>query len=106
MLRHSMFQVSIFIARLKVQIFVKLAELIVKIRTYRYFFLSPIFPKRLSETSCDILESFLFLRIGEDTLSFVELDYLAMSPCVSLHVATAPYYREARVTFAWRQTAS
>ena len=29
----------------------------------------------------------------------------AMNPCVSLHVATAPYYREARVTFAWRQTA-
>ena len=28
-----------------------------------------------------------------------------MNPCVSLHVATAPYYREARVTFAWRQTA-
>ena len=29
----------------------------------------------------------------------------AMNPCVSLHVATAPYYREARVTFAWRRTA-
>ena len=28
-----------------------------------------------------------------------------MNPCVSLHVATAPYYREARVTFAWRRTA-
>ena len=29
----------------------------------------------------------------------------AMNPCVSLHVATAPYSREARVTFAWRRTA-
>ena len=29
----------------------------------------------------------------------------AMNPCESLPVATAPYYREARVTFAWRQTA-
>ena len=29
----------------------------------------------------------------------------AMNPYVSLHVATAPYYREARVTFAWRRTA-
>ena len=29
----------------------------------------------------------------------------AMNPCVLLHVATAPYYREARVTIAWRQTA-
>ena len=28
-----------------------------------------------------------------------------MNPYVSLHVATAPYYREARVTFVWRQTA-
>ncbi len=28
-----------------------------------------------------------------------------MNPCESLPVATAPYYREARVTFAWRQTA-
>ena len=28
-----------------------------------------------------------------------------MNPYVSLHVATAPYYREARVTFARRQTA-
>ena len=29
----------------------------------------------------------------------------AMNPCDSTHPATAPYYREARVTFAWRQTA-
>ena len=29
----------------------------------------------------------------------------AMNPYYSLPVATAPYYREARVTFAWRQTA-
>ena len=29
----------------------------------------------------------------------------AMSPCESLPVATAPYYREARVTAARRQTA-
>ena len=29
----------------------------------------------------------------------------AMNPCVSLHVATAPYYREARVTLPRRQTA-
>ena len=29
----------------------------------------------------------------------------AMNPCESLPVATAPYYREARVTIAWRQTA-
>ena len=29
----------------------------------------------------------------------------AMNPCESLPVATAPYYREARVTFARRQTA-
>ena len=29
----------------------------------------------------------------------------AMNPCESLRLATAPYYREARVTFAWRQTA-
>ena len=28
-----------------------------------------------------------------------------MSPCESLPIATAPYYREARVTIAWRQTA-
>ena len=28
-----------------------------------------------------------------------------MNPYVSLPLATAPYYREARVTFAWRQTA-
>ena len=29
----------------------------------------------------------------------------AMSPCESPPIATAPYYREARVTFVWRQTA-
>ena len=29
----------------------------------------------------------------------------AMNPCDSKHSATAPYYREARVTIAWRQTA-
>ena len=29
----------------------------------------------------------------------------AMNPYVSLHISTAPYYREARVTFARRQTA-
>ena len=29
----------------------------------------------------------------------------AMNPCESSPLATAPYYREARVTFAWRQTA-
>ena len=29
----------------------------------------------------------------------------AMNLCDSTHPATAPYYREARVTFAWRQTA-
>ena len=29
----------------------------------------------------------------------------AMNPCESLRLATAPYYREARVTFAWRRTA-
>ena len=29
----------------------------------------------------------------------------AMNPYVSTHPATAPYYREARVTIAWRQTA-
>ena len=29
----------------------------------------------------------------------------AMNPCDSLPTATAPYYREARVTIAWRQTA-
>ena len=29
----------------------------------------------------------------------------AMNPCESLPIATAPYYREARVTVAWRQTA-
>ena len=29
----------------------------------------------------------------------------AMNPCDSTHPATAPYYREARVTFTWRQTA-
>ena len=28
-----------------------------------------------------------------------------MNPCESLPLATAPYYREARVTIAWRQTA-
>ena len=28
-----------------------------------------------------------------------------MNPCVSLRLAAAPYYREARVTIAWRQTA-
>ena len=28
-----------------------------------------------------------------------------MNPCESLRLATAPYYREARVTFAWRRTA-
>ena len=29
----------------------------------------------------------------------------AMNPCISLLLSTAPYYREARVTFAWRRTA-
>ena len=29
----------------------------------------------------------------------------AMNPYVSTHPATAPYYREARVTFVWRRTA-
>ena len=29
----------------------------------------------------------------------------AMNPCESLPLSTAPYYREARVTFVWRQTA-
>ena len=29
----------------------------------------------------------------------------AMNPCVSLRLAAAPYYREARVTIAWRRTA-
>ena len=29
----------------------------------------------------------------------------AMNPCVSLRLATAPYYREARVTVVWRQSA-
>ena len=29
----------------------------------------------------------------------------AMKPYVSLRLAAAPYYRETRVTFAWRQTA-
>ena len=29
----------------------------------------------------------------------------AMNPCISLLLSTAPYYREARVTFARRQTA-
>ena len=29
----------------------------------------------------------------------------AMNPCDSAPIATAPYYREARVTFVWRQTA-
>ena len=29
----------------------------------------------------------------------------AMNPCDSVHPATAPYYREARVTLDWRQTA-
>ena len=29
----------------------------------------------------------------------------AMNPCESLPLSTAPYCREARVTFAWRQTA-
>ena len=29
----------------------------------------------------------------------------AMNPCDSLPTATAPYYREARVTVVWRQTA-
>ena len=28
-----------------------------------------------------------------------------MNPYVSIYPSTAPYYREARVTFAWRQTA-
>ena len=28
-----------------------------------------------------------------------------MNPCDSAPIATAPYYREARVTFVWRQTA-
>ena len=28
-----------------------------------------------------------------------------MNPCISLLLSTAPYYREARVTFAWRRTA-
>ena len=29
----------------------------------------------------------------------------AMNPYVSIYPSTAPYYREARVTFVWRQTA-
>ena len=48
------------------------------------------------------------LRLEElHTLRNVSAVYMA-SPwifCESLRLATAPYYREARVTFAWRRTA-
>ena len=55
--------------------------------------------ERLFTLAVSILKSCTRCAIGCGVHGF------AMNPYVSLRLATAPYYREARVTFVWRQTA-
>ena len=56
-------------------------------------------PPRPRTLAVSILKSCSACGIGCGVHGF------AMNPCESLRLATAPYYREARVTFARRQTA-
>ena len=56
-------------------------------------------PPRPRTLAVSILKSCSACGIGCGVHGF------AMNPCDSLPTATAPYYREARVTIAWRQTA-
>ena len=56
-------------------------------------------PPRPRTLAVSILKSCSACAIGCGVHGF------AMNPCESLRLATAPYYREARVTFAWRRTA-
>ena len=56
-------------------------------------------PPRPRTLAVSILKSCSACGIGCGVHGF------AMYPCESLRLATAPYYREARVTFAWRRTA-
>ena len=56
-------------------------------------------PPRPRTLAVSILKSCSACGIGCGVHGF------AMNPCVSLLLSTAPYYREARVTFAWRRTA-
>ena len=56
-------------------------------------------PPRPRTLAVSILKSCSACGIGCGVHGF------AMNPCESLRLATAPYCREARVTFAWRRTA-
>ena len=56
-------------------------------------------PPRPRTLAVSILKSCSACGIGCGAHGF------AMNPCISLLLSTAPYYREARVTFAWRRTA-
>ena len=56
-------------------------------------------PPRPRTLAVSILKSCSACGIGCGVHGF------AMNPCISLLLSTAPYYREARVTIAWRQTA-
>ena len=56
-------------------------------------------PPRPRTLAVSILKSCSACGIGCGVHGF------AMNPCESLRLSTAPYYREARVTFAWRRTA-
>ena len=56
-------------------------------------------PPRPRTLAVSILKSCSACGIGCGVHGF------AMNPCISLLLSTAPYYREARVTFAWRRTA-
>ena len=56
-------------------------------------------PPRPRTLAVSILKSCSACGIGYGVHGF------AMNPCISLLLSTAPYYREARVTFARRQTA-
>ena len=56
-------------------------------------------PPRPRTLAVSILKSCSTCGIGCGVHGF------AMNPCISLLLSTAPYYREARVTFAWRRTA-
>ena len=68
----------------------------------------PYAPKRKDEGPSPSTPHIGSLGLEElHALRSVSAVYMA-SPwifCDSLRLATAPYYREARVTFAWRQTA-
>ena len=56
-------------------------------------------PPRPRTLAVSILKSCSACGIGCGVHGF------AMNPCISLLLSTAPYCREARVTFAWRRTA-